>query len=130
VTRMQRSFSRLGEWANQWQKQYNLYECDIIRFGSKNKKADYYLNGSKLEKGSVQQDLGVLVHQSQKVSIQVQQAVKKANGMLAFIARGFEYSRDVLLQLYRALVRPHLEYCVQFWSPFLRKDVLALEGVQ
>ena len=70
------------------------------------------------------------MHQSLKVSMQVQQAVKKANGMLAFVARGFEYrSRDVL-QLYRALVRPYREYCVQFWSPFLRKDVLALEGVQ
>ena len=78
----------------------------------------------------MQQDLGLLVHQSLKVSMQVQQA-KEANGMLAFIARGFEYrSSDVLLQLYRALVKPHLEYCVQFWSPFLRKDVLALEGVQ
>ena len=63
--------------------------------------------------------------------MQVQQAVKKANGMLAFITRGVEYrSKEVLLQLYRALVRPHLEYCVQFWSPHLRKDILAMEGVQ
>ena len=57
--------------------------------------------------------------------------VKTANGMLAFIARGFEYrNRDVLLQLYRVLVRPHLKYCVQFWCPYLRKDVLAVEGIQ
>ena len=42
-------------------------------------------------------------------------------------ARGFEYrDRDVLLQLYRVLVRPHLEYSVQFWCPYLRKDVLAM----
>ena len=61
----------------------------------------------------------------------MQQAVKKANGMLAFIAKGFEYrSREVLLQLYRVLVRPYLEYSAQFWSPNLRKDILATEGVQ
>ena len=71
------------------------------------------------------------MHQSLKVRAQVQQAVKEANGMLAFISRGFEYRNgDVLLQLYRVLVRPHLEYCVQFWCPHLRKDVLAIEGVQ
>ena len=65
----------------------------------------------------MQRDLGVMVHQSLKVGMQVQQAVKEANGMLAFIAKGFEYrSRGVLLQLYRVLVRPHLEYCVVLGS--------------
>ena len=84
--------------------QYNVDKCEVIHFGGNNRKTDYYLNGCKLREVDTQRDLGVLLHQSLKVSVQIQQAVKKANGMLAFIARGFEYrSRDVLLQLYRVL---------------------------
>ncbi|XP_072437775.1 uncharacterized protein [Chiloscyllium punctatum] len=131
VRGLQGDLDKLGEWADAWQMQFNVDKCLVIHFGGKNRKADYYLNGIKLGKGAVQRDLGVLVHQSMKASMQVQQVVKKANSMLAFITRGIEYrSKEVLLQLYRALVRPHLEYCVQFWSPNLRKDILAIEGVQ
>ena len=57
--------------------------------------------------------------------------VKKAFGMLDFISQNIEYrSWDVLLKLYKTLVRPHLEYCVQFWSLYYRKDIIKLERVQ
>ena len=39
-------------------------------------------------------------------------------------------SKEIFLQLYKSLVRPHLEYCIQAWSPHLQKDIKLLEGVQ
>ena len=98
--------------------EYNVGKCEVIHFCRNSSKMDYYLNGKKLQHAVVQRDLGVLVHESQKLVLQVQQVIKKANGILSFIARGMEFKNsEVMLQLYKVLVRPHLEYCVQkgYW---------------
>ena len=79
----------------------------------------------------LQRDLAVLGHESQQVSLQLQQVIRKTNGMLVFITRRMEYkNREVLLQLYRVSVKPHLEYYVQFRSPYFKKDIIVLEAVQ
>ena len=54
-----------------------------------------------------------------------------ANKVLGFIARNFRYkNKELILPLYKSLVRPHLEHAVQFWSKHLRRDIDKIEKTQ
>ena len=128
---LQNDLDRLVEWSNIWQMNFNASKCKVIHFGSSNRKCNYSIAGTVLDHVNVEKDLGVTISDNLKASNHVDEAVLKANRILGMINRNIENkSKYVLLPLYRALVRPHLEFCVQAWNPHLMKDIVKLERVQ
>jgi len=76
-------------------------------------------------------DLGVLTTCTLKVSRQFHEAASKANRVLGMIHRQFkDLDKKSFLIIYNSFVRPHLEYAVQSWSPYLKWDMEHLEKVQ
>jgi hypothetical protein len=128
---LQKDLNKISNWAEKWQMKFNANKCKVMHIGCKNILNDYTMDAVNLKSVERESDLGVIIDKSLKVSHQCTAVVKKANKILGLISRSFEVkNKNNIITLYKSLVRPHLEYCSQVWSPHLRKDVVKIEKVQ
>jgi len=129
--KLQGDLDKLYNWSVKWQMPFNINKCSVMHFGNKNNNISYMMGNQDLKNSISERDLGVIIDPSLKFDKQTNTVVNEAYKILGLINRNITFkTKDTILNLYKALVRPKLEFCIQMWRPYLRKNIDKMERVQ
>ena len=109
---------------------FNLGKCKCLHTGHGNLDVNYKMGDTVLGTTVKEKDLRVIISADMNVSEQCGIAASKGNQILGLIRRNIIYKEKLIIPLYKAIVRPNLEYCIETWRPYRKKDIDTLERIQ
>ena len=128
---LQNDLDRLVKWSEKGQMLFNFGKCKCLHTGHGNLDVNYKMGDTVLGTTVKEKDLGVTISADMKVSEQCGIAASKGNQILGLIRRNITYKgKKLIIPLYKAIVRPHLENCIQAWRPYRKKDIDTFERIQ
>lgn len=133
--KLQRTINKLVEWTDKWLLKFKRDKCKILHLGKTNPKHEYTIkeNGitTKLTETKCEKDLGIMVDPLLNFNEHISSTVKKARRTSSMLLRHISHkTKNIMVPLYKALVRPMMEYGNSVWCPSWKKDIKRIEDVQ
>ena len=130
---MQEDLEKIYDWAKNNNMKFNGSKFELILYGELNIDAPLFTqpNGLDIQQVETVRDLGVLMDKKLTFKPEISSVCLKSKRQAGWIMRVFKTRAErPMLTLFKALVRPHLEYACQLWSPLKLGQVGRLEGIQ
>ena len=139
---LQKDLDKLYEWSNKWLLKFHPEKCKVLSLGNRppediptlhlySQHPNRTLEEIPLQETISEKDIGVFIDNKLSFKDQINTKTTKANTIMGIIRRNFDYlDKTTFMQLYRSLVRPHLEVSNSAWYPILKQDIDTIEDVQ
>ena len=132
---LQQSINDLVQWTEKWLLKFNNDKCKILHLGKNNPKYKYFIKQgdqtTELLETVSEKDLGVFIDPYLSFDKHISYTIKRARRMSGMLLRTIKNKYPTIMtSLFKALVRPILEYAVAVWCPYKKKHINEIEKVQ
>ena len=128
---LQTDLDTVQNWSITNHMPLNSEKCKVLQLRQNLNTRTYKLGEHNLKRVYEERDLGILVQEDLGCSLQSRKACKTGCQNVGLLRRAFgSFDISFFHQLINAYVRPHVEYAIQVWHPWLQRDITALEYPQ
>ena len=128
---LQDDLDKFVKWSEKRQMLFKFGKCKCIHIGYGNMEKEYKMGDAVLGRITQEKDLGITFSADMKILEQCGIAASKGNQILGLIRRTIMYKeKQLIVSLYKAIVRQHLEHFIQTWRPYRKMDIDKVERIR